>query len=133
MPFYEPLYDLVENVDVNPLQILPEIKERTYTENQLQAYAELWNKAKRKMIIVGVAQPNIVKQEFLEKLARDKSVIVLTETTSNLNHPEFFTRIDTLIGPIEKDENSEELFKKLQPEILLTFGGMIVSKKIKAF
>ncbi|WP_282018363.1 2-succinyl-5-enolpyruvyl-6-hydroxy-3-cyclohexene-1-carboxylic-acid synthase [Salegentibacter mishustinae] len=133
VPFYEPLYDLVENVDVNPLQILPEIKERTYTENQLQAYAELWNKAKRKMIIVGVAQPNIVEQEFLEKLARDKSVIVLTETTSNLNHPEFFTRIDTLIGPIEKDENSAELFKKLQPEILLTFGGMVVSKKIKAF
>ncbi len=133
VPFYEPLYDLVENVDVNPLQILPEIKERTYTENQLNGYAELWNKAKRKMVIVGVAQPNIVEQGFLEKLAQDESVIVLTETTSNLNHPEFFTRIDTLIGPIEKDENSEELFKKLQPEILLTFGGMIVSKKIKAF
>ncbi len=133
VPFYEPLYDLVENVEVNPLQILPEIKERTYSENQLQNYAELWNKAKRKMVIVGVAQPNGLEQEFLEKLAQDPSVIVFTETTSNLNHPEFFTRIDTLIGPIEKDENREELFKALQPEILLTFGGMIVSKKIKAF
>jgi len=133
VPFYEPLYDLVENVEVNPLQILPEIKERIYTKNQLNSYADLWNKAKRKMVIVGVAQPNVVEHEFLEKLAQDESVIVLTETTSNLNHPEFFTRIDTLIGPIEKDENSDELFKKLQPEILLTFGGMIVSKKIKAF
>ncbi|WP_093302463.1 MULTISPECIES: 2-succinyl-5-enolpyruvyl-6-hydroxy-3-cyclohexene-1-carboxylic-acid synthase [Salegentibacter] len=133
VPFYEPLYDLVENVEVNPIQILPEIKERTYTESQLGGYAELWNKAKRKMVIVGVAQPNIVEQQYLEKLAKDDSVIVLTETTSNLNHPEFFTRIDTLIGPIEKDENREELFKTLQPEILLTFGGMIVSKKIKAF
>ncbi|MBI6119716.1 2-succinyl-5-enolpyruvyl-6-hydroxy-3-cyclohexene-1-carboxylic-acid synthase [Salegentibacter maritimus] len=133
VPFYEPLYDLVENVNVNPLQILPEIVERSYTQKQLQGYAELWNKAKRKMIIVGVAQPNIVEQKFLEALAKDESVIVLTETTSNLNHPDFFTRIDTLIGPIEKDEDSEELFKKLQPEILLTFGGMIVSKKVKAF
>jgi 2-succinyl-5-enolpyruvyl-6-hydroxy-3-cyclohexene-1-carboxylate synthase len=133
VPFYEPLYDLVENVEVNPLQILPEIKERTYTENQLSAYADLWNRAKRKMVIVGVAQPNAVEQQFLEKLAQDESVIVLTETTSNLDHPEFFTRIDTLIGPIEKDQAKEKLFKALQPEILLSFGGMIVSKKIKAF
>ncbi|SHF88819.1 2-succinyl-5-enolpyruvyl-6-hydroxy-3-cyclohexene-1-carboxylate synthase [Salegentibacter echinorum] len=133
VPFYEPLYDLVENVEVNPLQILPEIKERTYTKNQLETYAELWNRAKRKMVIVGVAQPGAVEQRFLEKLAKDESVIVLTETTSNLDHPEFFTRIDTLIGPIEKDKNSEELFQALQPDILLSFGGLIVSKKIKAF
>lgn len=133
VPFYEPLYDLVEDAEVNPIEILPEIKERTYTENQLASYAALWNKAKRKMVIVGVAQPGAVEKKFLEELAQDDSVIVLTETTSNLNHSEFFTRIDTLIGPIEKDENREELFKALQPEILLTFGGMIVSKKIKAF
>ncbi|MDT0645967.1 2-succinyl-5-enolpyruvyl-6-hydroxy-3-cyclohexene-1-carboxylic-acid synthase [Zunongwangia sp. F260] len=133
VPFYEPLYDLVENVEVDPLQILPEIKERNYTESQLESYAALWSKAKRKMVIVGVAQPNAVEQQFLEQLAKDESVIVFTETTSNLNHPEFFTRIDTIIGPIEKDDNREELFKMLQPDILLTFGGMIVSKKIKAF
>ena len=133
VPFYEPLYEMVEDVEVNPIQILPEIKERTYAEPQLQAYADLWNKAKRKMVIVGVAQPNAVEQKFLDALANDESVIVFTETTSNVHHCNFFTRIDTLIGPIEKDENREELFEALQPDILLTFGGMIVSKKIKAF
>lgn len=133
VPFYEPLYEMVENVKVNPIQILPEIREKTYSEEQLQAYADLWNKAQRKMVIVGVAQPSAVEQRFLEELANDESVIVFTETTSNVHHPNFFTRIDTLIGPIEKDENREELFNALQPDILLTFGGMIVSKKIKAF
>lgn len=133
VPFYEPLYDLVEDVEVNPLQILPEIRHRTYSGDQLQAYADLWNQAKRKMVIVGVAQPNAVEQRFLEKLAMDGSVIVFTETTSNIHQPEFFTRIDTVIGPIEKDDNRKELFSALQPDILLTFGGMIVSKKIKAF
>lgn len=133
VPFYEPLYDTIENIKVNPLQILPEIKERHYSKNQLSNYAEVWNSAKRKMVIVGVAQPNAVEQKFLDSLANDPSVIVLTETTSNLHQSEFFTRIDTLIGPIEKDINKEELFRKLQPDLLLTFGGMIVSKKIKAF
>jgi len=133
VPFYEPLYDTVENIEVNPLQIFPEIKERHYSEKQLQNYASEWNRAERKMVIVGVAQPNAVEQKFLDKLAEDPSVIVLTETTSNLHQDQFFTRIDTLIGPIEKDVNKEELFKRLQPDILLTFGGMIVSKKIKSF
>lgn len=133
VPFYEPLYDTVENIEVKPLQIFPELKERHYSEKQLRNYAEEWNRAKRKMIIVGVARPDPVEQKFLEKLGKDPGVIVLTETTSNLHHKEFFTRIDTLIGPIEKYENRDELFKNLQPEILLTFGGMIVSKKIKAF
>ena len=133
VPFYEPLYDTVEGVAVKPLQILPEIRERHYSESKLKEYAEIWSKAKRKMVIVGVAQPNSVEQRFLDQLGNDDSVIVFTETTSNLHQEEFFTRIDTLIGPIEKDENKAGLFEKLRPDILLTFGGMIVSKKIKAF
>ena len=133
VPFYEPLYDTVEGVAVKPLQILPEIRERHYSESKLKEYAEIWSKAKRKMVIVGVAQPNSVEQRFLDQLGNDDSVIVFTETTSNLHQEEFFTRIDTLIGPIEKDENKAGLFENLRPDILLTFGGMIVSKKIKAF
>ncbi|WP_034888038.1 2-succinyl-5-enolpyruvyl-6-hydroxy-3-cyclohexene-1-carboxylic-acid synthase [Gillisia sp. Hel_I_29] len=133
VPFYEPLYDLVEDVTVNPLQILPEKVERIYSAKELESYADIWNKAKRKMVIVGVAQPNAIEQKFLDYLATDESVLVLTETTSNLQHEEFFTRIDTLIGPIEKSEDFKQQFEALQPDILLTFGGMIVSKKIKAF
>ncbi|WP_298246608.1 2-succinyl-5-enolpyruvyl-6-hydroxy-3-cyclohexene-1-carboxylic-acid synthase [uncultured Christiangramia sp.] len=133
VPFYEPLYDTVEHIEVDPLQILPEVNEKHYTEAQLNSYVQEWNSAKRKMVIVGVAQPNLIEQQFLDMLAKDPSVIVFTETTSNIHHPDFFTRIDTLVGPIEKEENNEELFKKLQPDILLTFGGMIVSKKIKNF
>jgi len=133
VPFYEPLYDTVENIEVHPIEILPEITKRHYAKEELLPYAEIWNKARRKMVIVGVAQPNVVEQKFLEKLAKDDSVIVFTETTSNLHHDDFFTRIDTMIGPIEKDEKMQALFEALRPDILLTFGGMIVSKKIKAF
>ena len=133
VPFYEPLYEMVEKASVKPLQILPEIRVRDYSEKEFVPYAEIWNKAKRKMVIVGVAQPNSVEQKFLDFLAQDESVLVLSETTSNLNHPEFFTRIDTLIGPIERSEDSEKQFEALRPDILLSFGGMIVSKKIKTF
>ena len=133
VPFYEPLYDSIEEIEVNPLQIFPEVHDRIYSYQELMPYAELWNNAKRKMVIVGVAGPNTIEQQFLDSLAMDESVLVLTETTSNLNHPGFFTRIDTLIGPIERCEDAQEQFKALQPDILLTFGGMIISKKVKSF
>lgn len=133
VPFYEPLYEMVAQASVHPLQILPEIRERTYSEKELEPYAGIWNKAKRKMVIVGVAQPNALEQRFLDFLAQDESVLVLSETTSNLNHPEIFTRIDTLIGPIERSQDAAEQFEALRPDILLSFGGMIVSKKVKSF
>jgi len=133
VPFYEPLYETVERLRADPLQIFPELRERIYSEKELQPYAEIWNKSKRKIIIVGVLPPNSIEQQFLDQLAEDDSVLVLTETTSNINHPGFFTRIDTLIGPIERSEDAEDKFKHLQPDILLTFGGMIISKKIKSF
>ena len=61
-------------------------------------------------------------------IANDPSVIVLTETTSNLNHSNFFSSIDQLITPLDATD-----FDSLQPDLLLTFGGMVVSKKIKTF
>ena len=85
------------------------------------------------MVLVGVNDPNKIEQAFLDILANDPSVIVLTETTSNLHHPNFFPSIDSILVPIEKSEEKEELFLKLQPDVLLTFGGLIVSKKVKAF
>ena len=52
----------------------------------------------------------------------------MIETTSNLHHPKFINTIDTIITPFTNDD-----FLDFQPEILVTFGGMIVSKRIKAF
>ena len=87
-----------------------------------------WNSSKRKMILVGVNPPHSVQETYLKLLAEDPSIIVLTETTSNLHHPDFFPSIDQLISPLDSTD-----FETLQPDLLLTFGGMIVSKKIKTF
>ena len=133
VPFYEPLYLTDDQKITDPVQIFPDLSERSYSKIELHPYVKLWNKARRKMIIVGVMPPDSVEQQYLDLLAKDPTVLILTETTSNIHHPDFFTRIDTLIGPIEKSADANEQFQALQPDILLTFGGMIVSKKIKSF
>tara|TARA_R110002051_G_scaffold298754_3_gene365725 strand:+ start:14135 stop:15853 length:1719 start_codon:yes stop_codon:yes gene_type:complete len=128
VPFYEPLYEMTDQAAEAPIYISPKGKEQEIPLDELPSYRNLWNQATRKMVLVGVLPPNSVEQKLVDMLGEDPSVIVFTETTSNLHHPNFFTRIDNIVGPLDA-----EGFNKLQPEILLTFGGMVISKKIKAF
>ena len=118
---------------MEPFKVSPDVREKSVTEDELSRYTKIWNSSQRKLILIGVQDPNTIEQQFLDAFAKDESVIVMTETTSNVHHPNFFPSIDTIIAPIEQQDSKEELFKALQPEILLTFGGLIVSKKIKAF
>ncbi|GAA3604792.1 thiamine pyrophosphate-binding protein [Flavivirga amylovorans] len=128
VPFDEPLYDMVEELYVKPKSTNPENKPLQIDDYILGDCIKNWNAASKKMVLVGVNQPNQIEQRWLDTLAADESVIVFTETTSNLHHDTFFPSIDKLIAPLTGDH-----FKKLQPDILLTFGGLIVSKKVKAF
>ncbi|WP_394748615.1 2-succinyl-5-enolpyruvyl-6-hydroxy-3-cyclohexene-1-carboxylic-acid synthase [Spongiimicrobium salis] len=132
IPFEEPLYDQIATPSVVPVVTFPEEVGQVEIPD-LEDYANIWNTASKKLVLIGVNHPNTVEQQFLDELAEDPSVIVMTETTSNLHHPNFFPSIDSIIAPLEKSSDKEELFQKLQPDVLLTFGGLLVSKKIKAF
>ncbi|SFR82151.1 2-succinyl-5-enolpyruvyl-6-hydroxy-3-cyclohexene-1-carboxylic-acid synthase [Maribacter stanieri] len=130
-PFEEPLYNtLTENI-ITPR--IDAVKVGEVTQPNIEYHKNIWNIAVRKMILVGVSTPGTVKDYILEHLANDPSVLVLTETTSNIHHPNFFNSIDSLIAPIDMHENKFEQFNQLQPDVLVTFGGLIVSKKVKAF
>jgi len=128
MPFKEPLYDLVNEISVLP-QIIPcEINLTKINSQDLEDLLDVWNNASKKMVLAGVNQPNTIEQKWLDEFANDDSVIVFTETTSNLHQHGFFPSIDKIIAPLNNED-----FKQLQPDVLVTFGGLVVSKKIKAF
>ena len=128
IPFEEPLYETVEKLNVSVKSTDISIKTKPIDPYLIQVCLEDWNSYAKKMILVGANMPNQIEQKWLDEFAEDDSVIVLTETTSNLHHERFITNIDQLIEPLTADEE-----KKLQPDILITFGGLIVSKKIKTF
>ncbi len=125
-PFEEPLYETVSELTVQSY-VSPSI-ENTLIVGDLSSFASIWNQASRKMILVGVNEPNAIDSKTIDFLANDASVSVWTETTSNLHHSSFITNIDTIITPFTTSD-----FENYQPEILVTFGGMVVSKRIKAF
>ena len=127
-PFEEPLYETTNKlvVDCNVTGLFKD--HRTVRVEDIIAFSTLWNHSQKILVLVGECFPNSIEQKWMEQLASLPSVVVMTETTSNLHHPSFINNIDTLITPFTAAE-----FTELQPRILVTFGGMIVSKRIKAF
>ena len=127
IPFDEPLYETVTTLKAFDFPTITS----SYLDNNNIDYAKLasiWNTAKKKMILVGVSYPNEELHDLIDAYAEDPSVLILTETTSNFHHSKAVNSIDQLIFSLTDDD-----FKALQPDILITFGGMIVSKKIKKF
>jgi len=126
LPFSEPLYKTIENLTITA-KSTPILVAAKKVNEDLNPFVKKWNGAKRKLILVGVLKPNSIEKKYLDILAKDESIIVLTETTSNLHDKNFFPAIDQLIASFDKNELID-----FEPEILLTFGGMVISKKIKA-
>ena len=132
IPFSEPLYDttealLIQEKITNSPTPLSLLDETPWEVSDLQKFASIWNRATQKMLIVGVSRPDEMLQIQLSHLAQDPSVIILTESTSNVSDERFINHIDRLIFPW-----SDADFEPLKPEILLTIGGQVVSKKIKS-
>ncbi|MEM5566328.1 2-succinyl-5-enolpyruvyl-6-hydroxy-3-cyclohexene-1-carboxylic-acid synthase [Psychroserpens sp. AS72] len=128
VPLDEPLYETVAQLTVSPKVEELDVNQLKVDQAELKDCIDEWYVSKKKIILIGVLPPNQIEQQWLDDLANDDSVIVFTETTSNIHHAKFFPSIDKMIAPLEDAD-----FKKLQPEILITIGGLIVSKKIKAF
>lgn len=128
VPFEEPLYETTNKLSVDFNVTGLHLTHPLVDVDDIIAFSTLWNHSKKVLVLVGECVPNSVEQRWLDQLAEIPSVVVMTETTSNLHHPGFINNIDTLITPFSQVE-----FLKLQPRILITFGGMIVSKRIKAF
>ncbi|RTY94697.1 2-succinyl-5-enolpyruvyl-6-hydroxy-3-cyclohexene-1-carboxylic-acid synthase [Flavobacterium sp. GSN2] len=127
-PFEEPLYETVSELSIKVNSIASAKVTQTISIEDVSEFATIWNNSTKKMILVGVNAPNAINQKIIEAFSKDVSIVVLTETTSNLHHDTFINTIDTIITPFTNAD-----FENFSPEILVTFGGMVVSKRIKAF
>ncbi|MBS7786697.1 2-succinyl-5-enolpyruvyl-6-hydroxy-3-cyclohexene-1-carboxylic-acid synthase [Flavobacterium sp. CYK-55] len=126
-PFEEPLYLMSRKLSVDPtISGFAKVFKNISIEDVI-ACTNIWNSAQKKLILVGSLDPNEIDPEIIDWWAADPSIVVMTEASSNLHHPTFINHIDTLITPF-KDRD----IAQFKPEVLITFGGMIVSKRIKS-
>ncbi|WP_438969173.1 2-succinyl-5-enolpyruvyl-6-hydroxy-3-cyclohexene-1-carboxylic-acid synthase [Nonlabens sp.] len=127
VPFEEPLYNRVQepSLEVKVIDIL-----KDESSEIPHNFTEQWKTANRKLVILATLNPPVFEKEDLDLLTSDPSVLVMSEVSSNVVHDKVIWGIDTLIAPIEKEDDQ---IKDLQPDLVITIGGMIVSKKIKQY
>lgn len=125
IPLKEPLYEYATEIP-----LLPNI-EKTNPQKNFEIPSSLvadWNTSKRILILTGTLDKNEELEMLLSQLVKNHSVVVLTEANSNLHHEKFFPHIDRYLYNF-----TEEDFKTYVPDLLITVGQNVVSKKVKEF
>ncbi len=126
LPFTEPLYNKV-TIETNSSRIVFTSKGSfKFPDIQIVELTQLVKSATRVMILVGQQDFNEELQKLLNQISKD--TLILTETTSNIPIENSISCIDQLIMPLRGSKKED-----LQPDVLITFGGNVVSKKIKSF
>jgi 2-succinyl-5-enolpyruvyl-6-hydroxy-3-cyclohexene-1-carboxylate synthase len=88
-----------------------------------------FQKYPKKMIIAGqLSRPDGEICALIEKLARRNDCIILGECLSNISSPCVICNFDSILYALTPEEQ-----KAYSPDLLITFGGHIVSKRIKQF
>jgi 2-succinyl-5-enolpyruvyl-6-hydroxy-3-cyclohexene-1-carboxylate synthase len=124
-PFREPLY----KTELEPSQTGKKIThfktKKSVSKEELKNLQKNWGQHNKKMIVCGSLQKSSSLNKILIEINKDPSVCILTETTSNLYNESFISCIDRTL---ERINNHPKFF----PEIVITIGNSIISKKLKS-
>jgi 2-succinyl-5-enolpyruvyl-6-hydroxy-3-cyclohexene-1-carboxylate synthase len=125
VPLREPLYEKLPEVSKNIRVLRIEEPKNLLPENS--SLLEEWKKAKSIMLVCGQLSPDKQLKETIQNLFADSRVVIVAEPVSNVN--EFAT-----IANPEVVLNSKTKYPiEAVPDLVIYFGGQVVSKKIKLF
>ncbi|HEX2934567.1 MAG TPA: 2-succinyl-5-enolpyruvyl-6-hydroxy-3-cyclohexene-1-carboxylic-acid synthase [Bacteroidales bacterium] len=128
IPLKEPLYTSLPDKASNCKIISTKAIETTSTQTSFQSYARKWKAAQRKMIVFGVSGLDSEMQSIANELSKRDDVLVVTENLSNLVGDRIISTPESFIASLNADEA-----KQIMPELLITVGHSIVSKKLKQY
>lgn len=128
IPLEEPLHTFIEAE-------LPEVKLietsdsiPVISENEFNRLSEKIQKASKILVVAGQQNPNPGLENSLLAFSGKSGAVVLTEHLSNLSAEPFCNSIDLLMPAILDDDT-----EAFQADLLISFGGTLVSKSIKQF
>ncbi len=125
VPFAEPLYGTTEEIGTSRF-IAPVMTEAFVLPDHARWLIGQLSACKKVMVLAGQGIWSDGLRKQLVQLAALPQVTIHTEATSNLDETAFITCIDRVIEAV-----SERNEKDLRPDLLITFGGAVVSKRIK--
>ena len=128
IPLEEPLHDLTDE-QLPTIKVIEQVEmQSVLSEAELKKLSSVFNQAAKVMILPGQQIPNPGLENLLTKLVEKTGALVLREHLANLNDPRFCSSIDTLMTSLLEDK-----IEDFQPDLLISFGGQLVSKSLKQF
>ena len=121
----EPLYGS-EHINLNrqkKQQLISEEVHNSISTEVLESFND-----KKILVLCGQGNINPRLKAALVGFNKNANVVVLNENTSGVNDSSFINCIDRILNSIDT-----KIEKRFTPEIIITVGGAIVSKRIKAF
>lgn len=94
----------------------------------ITAFRNDWKKYAKRLLIVGQASFPAATRQLIRELARQQGCVILSEHIGNLPYSEVIHNFDALLYALSPEEKNDFV-----PELVITLGGHLVSKRIKQF
>jgi 2-succinyl-5-enolpyruvyl-6-hydroxy-3-cyclohexene-1-carboxylate synthase len=124
IPLAEPLYEFTEDR-------IPQARKISLVEGKIAipaTYPIEWVRFAKRMVVVGQHLPSLELNAAIERLAHRGDTVIIAEQTANLPSAVSIQQFEQVL--VSLTESEQALFA---PELLLTIGGHIVSKRFKLF
>jgi len=123
IPISEPLFDFSEPT----LPVVRVMEEIITTHGQCpEALVNAWNKAQKRLVLVGQHPTDSTLTSLLDTLATRFDCVILGEHLSNVDSKALIGNFDTLLAHLDTETTDH-----LRPDFLLTLGGHVISKRLK--
>lgn len=129
VPLREPLYpqpDEIFNYNQKPKIINIKKSEKTLDEITWNELINVWSKSENKVILAGLNNENKIIKKSLKKIEDISDSVVIADITANLADAIKIRHSDIILS-------NNETINNLKLDLLISFGGPIVSKAIKNF
>ncbi len=128
IPLREPLYGLRSYPEEHP-RVVELVEAAPFLSSEVSdRLVSRLNSCRKIMILAGFQLPDRQLRDCLYRLAVLDQVVVLTETPSNLGSERHIGMIDRVLATIQEEEKPD-----FAPDLLITFGGALISRQVKAF
>lgn len=122
IPLAEPLFDYSTTV-------LPACRKIDYHKQINSTLMTHFQQCEKIMVVVGQLPADPILTEMLTTLAKQHHCVIVAEQLANQHgHADVIQNVDTLLAFADEPQMTQ-----LQPELLITFGGHLVSKRLKQF
>jgi len=123
VPLSEPLYQFTTHD-------LPETRKITFhtakQQVETESFQSIWNASSKRMIVVGQLPPGNSLDGILGSLLEKEDVVVLAEQIGNIHLPQQIANFDLVLASLPEEE-----LNNYAPDLLITLGGHLTSKRLK--